>query len=169
MGFWLALMRDHDAAPATEKTQVFPHSKAAHQVFERDLAEVLADPTLKVVLAGMGITATHRISSHSTRKGAATTLASADCNGGYLVAICRRGDWAITTVLDAYLKCTVGGDQTLGRILAGLNPNSAEFDVLPPHFLAGNEDLVKRALDLVFGSADGAIHKLEEGRFQPIV
>ena len=169
MGFWLALMRDHDAAPATEKTQVFPRSKAAHQVFERDLALVLADPSLTVALAGLGITASHRISSHSTRKGAATTLASADCNGGYLVAICRRGDWAITTVLDAYLKCTVGGDQTLGRILAGLNPNSAEFDVLPPHFLAGNEDLVKRALDLVFGCADGAIHKLEEGRFQPIV
>lgn len=163
LGMWLMLARDD------RSTLVFPGEKAAHKIFERDLAEVLADRTLQGELKILGITRDHRITCHSTRKGAATTLASADCTGGFLVAICRRGDWSITTVLDAYLKCTIGGDQTLGRILAGLDPNKSDFDLLPPHFLAGSDVVIQQGLSEVWGDEPTAVHKIEDGRYEPII
>ena len=161
---WLALSRSGGTT-----TTVFPNGKSAHTVFERDLAKVLADPALRRQLELIGITPTHRITSHSTRKGAATTLASADCTGGFLVAICRRGDWAITTVLDSYLKCTIGGDQTLGRILAGMDPNGAAFDILPPHFLTGNDALVQEAMEEIWGTRETGIHRTDDGRYAPLL
>ena len=45
------------------------------------------------------------------------------------------------------------GDQYLGRVMAGLDPNSPDFGALPPHFIRGFEDpFVKEAFDLSFSN-----------------
>ena len=38
-------------------------------------------------------------------------------------------------VFGVYLGFVEPGEEYLGRILDGLNPNSAVFSVLPPHFI----------------------------------
>ena len=57
-----------------------------------------------------------------------------------------------------YLGFAEPGDQYLGRLLAGLLPNSAEFAVIPPHFLCGMENkYLAEAMNLCFrGIIDNA-------------
>ena len=58
-------------------------------------------------------------------------------------------------VLDVYLHFSEPGDHFLGRVLAGLDPNKAEFATMPPHFIMeGNlmEDAdVKAAMKMMYG------------------
>ena len=51
-----------------------------------------------------------------------------------LPSIARRGEWSIGSVLDVYWHFGSVGNQYLGQILAGHDPNKENFDVLPPHF-----------------------------------
>ena len=43
-------------------------------------------------------------------------------------------------MFEVYLGFAEPGDQYLGRLLAGLLPNSADFTVIPPHFSYGMEN-----------------------------
>jgi hypothetical protein len=52
-----------------------------------------------------------------------------------LPRLTRRGEWSIGTVLDMYWYFGSVGDNYLGRILALLDPNSSDFDLLPPHWM----------------------------------
>jgi hypothetical protein len=49
-------------------------------------------------------------------------------------SIAARGEWSLGHVLDLYLHFAEPGDTFLGCILAGLDPSSEEFGVLPPHW-----------------------------------
>jgi hypothetical protein len=49
-------------------------------------------------------------------------------------AVCIRGAWSLGDVLSRYFKFETAQDAYLGRILAGLDVNSIQFAVLPPHF-----------------------------------
>ena len=73
--------------------------------------------------------------AHGNRKGAATESSCGVTNPLPLVSILQRGEWLIGQVLDIYMKWAAQGDTYLGRILAGLDPDSLEFDVLPPPIL----------------------------------
>ena len=43
------------------------------------------------------------------------------------------------------------GDYYCGRILAGIDPNTSTFEVLPPHFTVGMENIhVKEAVNICF-------------------
>ena len=42
-------------------------------------------------------------------------------------------------VFDIYFNFGTAGDSYLGRVLAGLDPNSDEFGILPPHFKDADE------------------------------
>ncbi|CAJ1941632.1 unnamed protein product [Cylindrotheca closterium] len=53
-------------------------------------------------------------------------------------SICHCGDWSMEHVFDAYFKMLSTGDQYLGQILAGKDPNLASFKVLPPHWNVEN-------------------------------
>ena len=43
-------------------------------------------------------------------------------------------------MFEIYLGFAKPGDQYLGRLLAGLLPNSAKFAAIPPHFRVGMEN-----------------------------
>lgn len=69
-------------------------------------------------------------------------------------SIARRGEWSIGMVLDVYWHFGSVGDHYLGRILAGLDPNSKSFDALPPHWTCTNpmsDDGIKRGMEMTFG------------------
>ena len=57
-------------------------------------------------------------------------------------------------VLDVYWHFASTGDHYLGRILAGLDPNTPGFGILPPHWTTSNpleNDLIKRAMGMLYG------------------
>lgn len=90
---------------------------------------------------------------YGLRKGAATHAVSGTTAAPSIPAIARRGEWSIGSVLDVYWHFGSVGDQYLGRILAGMNPNHVSFATLPPHWIMtnpfGNED-IKRGMDITF-------------------
>ncbi|KAG6942611.1 hypothetical protein JG687_00018966 [Phytophthora cactorum] len=71
---------------------------------------------------------------HSIRKGVATYASSSSTRGPSIVRVCVRCGWSLGGVQDRYFRYEAAGDQYLGRVVAGLPRNSAEFAVLPPHF-----------------------------------
>lgn len=93
----------------------------------------------------------HHFSIHGVRKGAAILGASGTTLPASLSAIANRGEWLVSVMFDIYLGFAEPGDCYLGRILAGLSPNKANFDVIPPHFTVGMENTyVKEAMELCF-------------------
>jgi hypothetical protein len=57
-------------------------------------------------------------------------------------------------VLDVYWHFASIGDHYLGRILAGLDPNTPDFGTLPPHWTTSNpleNNLIKRAMVMLYG------------------
>ena len=75
---------------------------------------------------------------HGKRKGAAVCASSGTTLPASLAAIANRGEWMLGMTFDVYLGFAEPGDQYLGRILAGLLPNSSEFAAIPPHFKCGH-------------------------------
>ena len=69
-----------------------------------------------------------------TRKGAAICASSGTTLPASLAAIANRGEWTVSMMFKIYLGFAEPGDQYLGRLLAGLNPNKATFAVIPPPF-----------------------------------
>jgi hypothetical protein len=93
-----------------------------------------------------------RIGAHSARKGSATHLTAGTLNPPPLPSVAHRGEWSQGTVQDVYFNFAQPGDHYIGRKLAGLDPTSTQFRVLPPHFTCGLENpVVSQALDMCFG------------------
>ena len=93
-----------------------------------------------------------RIGAHSARKGSATHLTAGTLNPPPLPSVAHRGEWSQGTVQDIYFNFAQPGDHYIGHMLAGLDPNSTSFRVLPPHFTCGLENPhVQMALDMCFG------------------
>jgi hypothetical protein len=76
----------------------------------------------------------NRTHSHGNRKGAGMHATSGTTAPPPLSSVAHRGEWSQGTVYDIYLLFAEPGDHYLGRILAGLDPNSANFAVLPDTF-----------------------------------
>ena len=94
-----------------------------------------------------------RIKGHSSRKGTATYVTAATLNPPPLSSIAHRGEWSQGKVQDIYFNFAQPGDHYLGRMLAGLNPTSPSFKVLPPHFTCGLENkYVKEGVELCYGT-----------------
>ena len=69
-----------------------------------------------------------------------------------MVSVARRGEWTQGSIFDIYFQFAEPGDQYLGRLIVGLDPNSPNFDVLPPHFKGGTDnEHIQRAMELCFG------------------
>ena len=93
-----------------------------------------------------------RIKGHSSRKGTATYLTAATLNPPPLPSIAHRGEWSQGKVQDIYFNFAQPGDHYVGRMLAGLNPTSPSFKVLPPHFTCGLDNkYVKEGIELCYG------------------
>jgi hypothetical protein len=71
---------------------------------------------------------------HSPRKSAATYVGSIP-GGGSLIMIALRGGWKVLGIMGTYVHSTDGGDEYVSCLLSFLNPNSAEFTILPPHLM----------------------------------
>ena len=69
-------------------------------------------------------------------------------------SVARRGEWSMGKVIDVYWHFSEPGDNYLGRVLAGLNALSPEFNVLPPHFDMESpldDPYICEAMELMFG------------------
>ena len=57
--------------------------------------------------------------------------------------------------LDVYWNFCALGDNFLGRLLAGLDPNKPEFSSLPPHFMTEfypmKDSYISEAMHLMYG------------------
>ena len=51
-----------------------------------------------------------------------------------LMSVALRGGWSMGKVFDVYFNFVQCGDNYLGRILAGLDPNETNFGNLPPYW-----------------------------------
>ena len=72
--------------------------------------------------------------SHSFRKGSVTHLLGIP-GGPVSTSIFQRASWSLGNTKGRYIGTVEpGNDQYCGRILAGNNTKSENFDVLPPHF-----------------------------------
>lgn len=89
--------------------------------------------------------------AHGIRKGSAIEATSGTTCPPPPSSVARRGEWSLGKVFDIYWLFAEAGDQYCGRILAGLNPHSSQFEIIPPHFTVGmeNED-VKEAMNRCF-------------------
>jgi hypothetical protein len=70
-------------------------------------------------------------------------------------SIAARGEWSLGRVLDLYWHFAEPGDTFLGRILAGLDPSSEEFGVLPPHWKLDDpmsNERIKEGMNLMFAT-----------------
>ena len=94
--------------------------------------------------------------SHGLRKGSATSVASGTTLPPPTSSIAARGEWSLGRILDIYWHFAEPGDHYLGRCLAGLDANSEDFAILPPHFTVSNpmaNELIKEAMLLMYGPA----------------
>ena len=94
--------------------------------------------------------------SHGIRKGSATKVTSGTTLPPPTSSIAARGEWSLGKVLDIYWHFAEPGDHYLGRCLAGLDPNSEDFAILPPHFTVGNpveNEQICEAIEMMYGPA----------------
>ena len=95
-----------------------------------------------------------KLNPYGLRKGAATHAVSGTTAGPSIPSIARRGEWSIGSVLDVYWHFGSVGDHYLGRILCGLDPNSTNFAILPPHWKLEDplgDDKIREAMELMYG------------------
>jgi len=90
------------------------------------------------------------VSIHSFRKGPATEVSTSPETS--LPSVFHRGEWSLGVVQDIYFKFAEKGDHVCGRILAGLDPDSVDFAVLPPHWTVPDDEHIQQALEMCFGN-----------------
>ncbi|OWZ04406.1 hypothetical protein PHMEG_00023699, partial [Phytophthora megakarya] len=88
----------------------------------------------------------HDYGTHSVRKGVATYACNGSTGGPSIVSVCLRCGWSLGELQDRYFRYEAAGDQFLGRVVAGLPVNSAQFAVLPPHFKDNSSSIVRKGV-----------------------
>ena len=94
--------------------------------------------------------APEKLGKHSTRKGGAT-YASSFPGGPGRDEICQRADWSLGGVRDRYIAPVNNGkDQFVARTMAGLDINSVDYSMLPPHWtFADTVEVTQRLRGLI--------------------
>lgn len=93
--------------------------------------------------------------AYGIRKGSATHATSGTTCPPPIPSIARRGEWSMGKVLDVYWHFSEPGDLFLGRILVGLDPLTALFSILAPHWITPdplNDPDIKKAAEMTFGA-----------------
>lgn len=106
---------------------------------------------VKAELEHRGISS-DELGTHSVRKGAATFCASGSTDCPAITAIQLRAGWRLEGVTGRYLRFAAAGDQHVGRTVAGLDPMSPDFAILPPSF-AEHTMVVTQAINVAFPNA----------------
>ncbi len=134
--------------PAEGNARLFEGSNQ-YQRFVKALKGVMKRcPEIEAKMERCGLTPKD-IAAHSTRKGGRSYCAGGSTNGPAFVTIMMRGGWTLEGIDKRYVRFERAGDQYVGRILAGLNVNTADFALLPP-FFSNADDSVMVALDNCF-------------------
>ncbi len=100
----------------TRTLQSMPDSLAAHLGAKRD-----------------------EIGTHGAGRKGPASFVLAHPGGPTAVSVYLRAGWSLGNVQDRYIFEGEGSDQFCGRALCGLNLNSVEFALLPPHFTKDSE------------------------------
>ncbi len=98
------------------------------------------------------------LGTHSTRKGAATFVLSGSTGGPSFIPVALRCGWKLEGVTSRYLRYEAAGDQFVGRTVAGLPLDKAEFAILPP-FFRQRTDRISTAIALAFPSPPPGLQK----------
>jgi hypothetical protein len=94
------------------------------------------------------------LQTHSIRKTGATFGAASEFVS--LMTICLRAAWAITAVMQKYIFREKGGDQQLGRVMAMMDPKTAEYNAHPPHFPPSEVERADNLVAQCFPSVENA-------------
>ena len=93
--------------------------------------------------------------AHGIRKGSASYVTNGSTCVPSVSSVCIRGDWSMGQVLDVYWQFGDAGDNYLGRVLCGLDPNKNGFATMPPHFnVEGNlmeDEDIEEAMQIMYG------------------
>jgi len=98
-----------------------------YERYQKAFQSAKESPQMKTALANDGLTPC-QIGSHSLRKGAATLATTGTTSPPSIDAVCIRAGWKQPSVRGRYVKYDPAGDRYLGRLLAGLQVNSALFN-----------------------------------------
>ena len=122
-----------------EGLMVFPgNHQAGH--FSDVVCEYFAQEEAKLVLQECGIP-NDKLGVHSWRKGVLTDVSTGSTMSPSPDAVGRRAMWGQDDVRSRYIEFGKAGDTFVGRYMAGLPINSADFSVLPPHFAGNAEEM----------------------------
>jgi hypothetical protein len=102
---------------------------------------------------------------HSFRKGAISLLAGVPSIGSCFVSLFRRASWALPSLIEIYAHYSICADQTMGRAAAGLDPNTEDFNLLPPRF---KESVVDVLSDGTWGDVVVGFEHLQD-HVKPVV
>ena len=94
-----------------------------------------------------------RTNKQRTRKGSCYIFITGTTVPPSLISVVLRGEWSMGKVFDVYLNFAECGDNYLGRILAGLDPNDISFGGLPPYFGKDMDDkIIENGMPCMFGN-----------------
>ena len=115
--------------------------KLFHRVIKDSLEEFEA----------LGVTE-HTLGSHSTRKGAITTVSSGCTVSPSMASICLRAGWSMGNVRDRYIHYEKAGDQFCGRSVTGISSIKKEFATSPVYWECNpqGKDAVLKVLEEKF-------------------
>jgi hypothetical protein len=92
---------------------------------------------------------------HGLRKGSGTHVTAATTCPPPIASIADRGEWSMGKVFDVYWTWAEPGDTYLGRCLSGLDPNTEDFALLPPHWIMEDpmsNEYVKTAMNMMYST-----------------
>jgi len=145
--------------PDSTQNFLFPGSRQ-YDRFRAQLQRVLDLPSVAAALARKGL-AKEDIGSHSTRKGSASLVACGTTAAPSMTSGLLRGGWALPGVGDTYFHPDPASDHYIGRMLAGLDPMTANFAVLPP-FFDSDSPLISDAIRECFPGLPQNLNELGE-------
>ena len=122
-----------------------------HQIFkgtsEKSRFTKILGKTVSIIPVYIDLGASRKdIGTHSTRKGSATYCLGIN-DGPTAVNVYLRAGWTLGDVVDRYIMGGGGGDELVGRVLAGLAINHIDFGILPPHFSTEGLQYIKEELE----------------------
>lgn len=120
--------------------------------FLRLFHSLMQFPKVRDELSAIGSPPSSELGSHSLRKGSSTYVCSGSVGGPSIVAVCLRCGWTLGGVQDRYFRYEAAGDYFVGLTVAGLPLSTAQFAVLPPHFLSDDEDVTRVLRNLYPGA-----------------
>lgn len=135
--------------PKTEGDKKLFAGSAQYNHFYKELLAILKDSHECADQLELDGISAEDIGTHSVRKGAGTYCTACNVECPSHVAVCTRCGWKLDGVQGTYLQYAAAGDQHVGRTLALLPSFDANFAILPPFFVGG-EDLIDTALKDIF-------------------